>query len=985
MPRRVWLDFETYNKEPITSGTYKYAETVEITVMAYAYDNEPAKVIDVTLEGNNVLPVELREALIRCEEIWAHNANFDRVVSNTSSTFKNWPNLPSSKWMDTMVQAYQHSLPGGLDQLCTLFNVPQDFAKIKDGKRLVLLFCKPLGKNRKIRRATRETHPEDWANFLEYARMDVEAMREIYKRMPKVNYPRNLTEVKYWQNAMMLNDRGIALDIDLVNGALLEIIREQSRLKSKIQTNTEGRVYSATEVSKLLSYIKDVYDIDLKDLTKASVLEALLDEDLPDPVRELLEIRQDVGKASTAKYKAMLKSISSDGRVHGILQFRGANRTGRYAGRIIQVQNFPSRGLPDDDVIEQAISATKKGKLPEFTDKVMNFCSYMLRGAIVPGRGKKFVVADWSNIEGRLVAYSATEKWKIKAFRDFDEGKGHDLYNLTYAKSFNKPVEEVTKAERQLGKVLELACLGGDTKVLTDTGVKRIVDVKIEDLLWDGEEWVRHKGLVNRGVREVIILNGIKVTQDHLIKIGRTWRKAHRFASNERLNILSLVTGSASLPSLKWFTRRSVHAPDGIQLLSALAAHHLIKCFTQTYIEVNRLDAISALKSSLITGLRSIMGTRTSFRIPHIDAGCLVEYPPVSTGVVMSPMVDITTTVGVESKSTRNGRRIGRNFWRTLSLLQVGISQILISIGSTLTRVTNLVTCDSSRAPRTAPTSGKYQTCNERSATYDISYSGPRNCFTVISDRGPMIVHNCGYSGGVGAFVTFANGYNVDLDKMADDLDGSLPDDLVYQAENFYEFRLKNDPKEGDYGLSLKTFVACDVLKRLWRLAHPSVVAIWRDLEDSARAAIGDGRGKVYGTFNDLFYFHCEKGMLYLWLPSGRYIVYAGARIGKKGELIYQGQHKITKKWTELSLYSGLILENICQALSAQILDYNVDRLEEMGIPVVMHVHDEIIVEVPKSNSFSIDDLKNVMTSEIPWLKGLPLAAGGFECTRYRK
>lgn len=818
MPRRVWLDFETYNEEPITSGTYKYAETVEITVMAYAYDNEPAKVIDVTLEGNNVLPVELREALIRCEEIWAHNANFDRVVSNISSTFKNWPDLCSSKWMDTMVQAYQHSLPGGLDQLCTLFNVPQDFAKIKDGKRLVLLFCKPLGKNRKIRRATRETHPEDWANFLEYARMDVEAMREIYKRMPKVNYPRNLTEVKYWQNAMRLNDRGISLDIDLVNGALLEIIREQSRLKSKIQTNTEGQVHSATEVSKLLSYIRDVYDIDLKDLTKASVLEALLDEDLPDPVRELLEIRQDVGKASTAKYKAMLKSISSDGRVHGILQFRGANRTGRYAGRIIQVQNFPSRGLPDDDVIEQAIGATKKGKLPEFTDKVMNFCSYMLRGAIVPGRGKKFVVADWSNIEGRLVAYSATEKWKIKAFRDFDEGKGHDLYNLTYAKSFNKPVEEVTKAERQLGKVLELACLGGDTLVCTAIGAMPLRDVVSKVRVLNGDkQLVKHNGVILRGVKTVGVWRGIVVTPDHKI-----------FDEEKQ----------------QWL--RADQNPNGY----------------------------------------------------------------------------------------------------------------------------------------------KFKTLRDKQPVFDLLDVEGTNSFYVLNMDDPdthSLVHNCGYSGGVGAFVTFANGYNVDLDKMADDLDGSLPDDLVYQAENFYEFRLKNDPKEGDYGLSLKTFVACDVLKRLWRLAHPSVVAIWRDLEDSARAAIGDGRGKVYGTFNDLFYFHCEKGMLYLWLPSGRYIVYAGARIGKKGELIYQGQHKITKKWTELSLYSGLILENICQALSAQILDYNVNRLEEMGIPVVMHVHDEIIVEVPKSNSFSIDDLKNVMTSEIPWLKGLPLAAGGFECTRYRK
>lgn len=699
MPRRVWLDFETYNECPITVGTYKYAETVELTVLAYAFDDEPAKVLDLTLSQE--LPVDLREGLIRCEEVWAHNSGFDSVVYRYGIGVKKfgWPVLDNSKWMDTMVQAYEHGLPGSLDQLCGLFNVSQEMAKIKDGRRLVLLFCKPLGANRKLRRATRETHPEDWVKFLEYARTDVEAMRAVYKMIPKINYPWNNNEVKYWHNHKRIIDRGVRVDLDLVNGALEAIKKEQLRLKSRISNETEGEVKSATEVANLLKYISATYEIDLRDLTKSTVREKLLESDVPEEVRSLLEIRQDVGKASTAKYSALINAVSRDGRLRGILQFRGANRTGRYSGRVFQPHNLPSRGLPGEDVIEEAITATKKGVLHEYTDKVMNLCSYMLRGTLIPDAGKKFLVADWSNIEGRLVAWSAKETWKVEAFRDYDAGTGHDLYKLTYAKAFNKPVEEVTKSERQLGKVLELAC---------------------------------------------------------------------------------------------------------------------------------------------------------------------------------------------------------------------------------------------------------------------------------------------GYQGGVGAFITFATGYNVDLDSMAASLSGSLPEELVFEAERFYDCRLKEDPASGDYGLSKETFIACDVLKRSWRRAHPNVVILWRDLEDCARAAINNP-GHSYYTGNDRFMFECIKGFLFLALPSGRVVTYAGARIDSDKGIRYQGQHKITKKWCELSYYGGLALENCAQALSAQILDYSIDRTENSGLPVVLHVHDEITAEVGIDSGKSVEDLERAMTEPIPWLEGMPLKAEGFECLRYRK
>jgi len=445
----LYLDLETFCETKITHGAYRYAEDAEVMLVAWAWDAEPVSVWDT--QDTPDWRHELQQMIDRADRVVIHNSNFDRTVLREQGV-----HIPVQKVIDTMVLALQHSLPGSLGQLCDVLNVPQDKAKDKAGKKLIHLLTKPRPSNVKLRRATRDTHPAEWAAFVEYARLDVDAMRSVLGRLPSWNDSGR--ERLLWFCDQRTADRGVAVDREFARAALRAFDRAGRSLAARAADLTGGSVTSATQRQRLLDHLKDAHGFETEDLTRAT-LGNLLDGDLDPQVRELLEIRQQAAATSPAKYSVLLNATNKDGRLRGLIQFCGASRTGRDAGRLFQPQNLPrSPDWFDDDVQATTVAAMKADCEHLIWDNVSERCAFAVRGALVAPEGTKLVIADLSNIEGRVLAWLAGEDWKVAAFKAYDRGDGHDLYKVTAGRILGKDPGLITKAERQLqGKVPELA------------------------------------------------------------------------------------------------------------------------------------------------------------------------------------------------------------------------------------------------------------------------------------------------------------------------------------------------------------------------------------------------------------------------------------------------------------------------------------------------------------------------------------------------
>ena len=316
------------------------------------------------------------------------------------------------------------------------------------------LFCKPQPAGRKFPRATRETHPAEWQRFIEYAALDIVAMRAIDRAIPEWNGTPE--ETALWHLDQTINDRGMAIDLPLARAAVAAVDTAQHQLTHRTGQLTGGAINTTGQRDAMIAHVLEEYSITLPDLQASTLERRINDPDLPEGLRELLSVRLQASTTSTTKYRTLLNSVSSDGRLRGTKQFCGASRTGRWAGRLFQPDNM-MRPTMDADIIDLGIEALKIGSADLIFADMMELTSNAIRGCIVAPKGKKLVVSDLSNIEGRVQAWLAGERWKLDAFRAFDAGAGPDLYKMAYAKSFGIKPDQVDKSQRQVGKVQELA------------------------------------------------------------------------------------------------------------------------------------------------------------------------------------------------------------------------------------------------------------------------------------------------------------------------------------------------------------------------------------------------------------------------------------------------------------------------------------------------------------------------------------------------
>lgn len=582
-------DLETFCESPLKHGTYQYAEKCEVMLFSFAIGDGPVKVLDFT-DYDDVLAWEIEEALLEAGEIVFQNSMFDRTVmrlSTNSMPIMREVGGQIERWRDTMVQGLTHSLPGGLEKLGDVLKIDQDKRKLKIGKELVQLFCKPRPKNSKIRRATRHTHPVEWAQFVEYAGQDIEAMRAIYRKCPKWNYQGG--ELALWHLDQRINDRGICVDLDLANAAITAVKNEQSRLKDAVQENTAGYVESATKRDKLLEYLLMEYGVDLPNLQKDTLERRIDDPDLPIELRDLLAMRLMATTTSTSKYASAARGASSDGRLRGTLQFAGASRTGRWAGRLFQPQNLPRPDM-DQDEIDQCIDAIKGGSIDLISDNVMRACSNSIRGLVVAPPGKKLVVADLANIEGRMAAWLAGEDWKMQAFREYDAGTGPDLYKLAYAKAFNIAHTAVQKPQRQIGKVMELMLQyeGGVGAFLTGAATYGIdLDAMAEAALPNvpGDVLDEAGGFHDWTIKKKRSTFGLP--RDTFIacdSLKRLWRRAHLAISSYWPEMKETVISAINHPGVTLPCRRLTVRRDGAWLKIKLPSGRLL-CYPSPQVD----------------------------------------------------------------------------------------------------------------------------------------------------------------------------------------------------------------------------------------------------------------------------------------------------------------------------------------------------------------------------------------------------------------
>lgn len=353
----LWLDTETYSEVPIRHGTYVYAENCEVDIISFALGDDDVTVLDVA-NGDSIEP--FLAALAAADVYVSHNAMFDRNVLRLGNL---GIETDTQKWRCSMVRALAHGLPGSLDKIGEIVGLPEDQKKLKEGKELVKFFCKPRPRKQEVRRATKATHPEKWAKYLEYAKGDVIAMRAIAGRLPAWNYTYDMPgqdrvrdrELALWHLDQDINDRGYLIDVDLVNSALRAVDKEQKRLKAYTQeiTGYDGEgvgLESTSQRDKMLRFLLEEHGIVVHDLRGPTLEKMLETHELDDGVRELIETRLQVSSTSTSKYKALARGVGLDNRMRGTIQFDGASRTRRAAGRTFQPQNITRGTIPASDI-----------------------------------------------------------------------------------------------------------------------------------------------------------------------------------------------------------------------------------------------------------------------------------------------------------------------------------------------------------------------------------------------------------------------------------------------------------------------------------------------------------------------------------------------------------------------------------------------------------------------------------------------------------
>ena len=455
MHRVMGVDIETYSSVDLTeAGVYAYVEApdFDILLISYIFDDwgeDDVKTIDC-FDADPDMMAEFCEALLDPQIVkTAFNANFERTC------LAKWLQkpMPPEEWRCTMVKALTLGLPGNLAGAGEALGLPPEKLKDPQGKALIQFFskpCKPTRTNGQRTRNLPQHDPAKWQLYKGYNRQDVVTEQEILRKLSIYKTPES--EQELWALDQHMNDNGVALDIPMVEKIVEYDTRRRQELQEEAQELTGLK--NPNSLAQLKRWLAE-QGVEMTSVTKDTIAEALRDPELPDVVRRVLEIRTALGKTSVAKYSTMLVAHCQDHRLRGILQFYGANRSGRWAGRLVQTHNLAKNTLPDLALARELAAEGDFETMGTLFGETAFVFSELIRTAFIPSEGCRFIVSDFSAIEARVLAWLAGEEWVLEAFRN-----GKDIYCETASMMYHVPVEKhgANSHLRQKGKVAVLAC-----------------------------------------------------------------------------------------------------------------------------------------------------------------------------------------------------------------------------------------------------------------------------------------------------------------------------------------------------------------------------------------------------------------------------------------------------------------------------------------------------------------------------------------------
>lgn len=527
--KELHIDIETFSSVPIKYGVYPYAESVdaELLLFAYSINDEPVHVIDVA--NGETIPEYILSAIVDDNITkWAFNASFERVflsywlkrnhpeyfVSYSIDEDSVYNYLDPSSWKCTMIWSAYLGLPLSLAGVGAVLGLEKQ--KIEEGKELIKYFCvpcKPTKANGGRTRNMPSDAPDKWERFKTYNVRDVDVEIDIQNKLSNFPVPDFVWDEYHLDQE--INDRGIMLDMDVVNNAIKFDAFSKARLMATLKDKTE--LENPNSVSQLKDWLK-LKGIETDSLDKKAIISLL--KTVPEDIADVLKLRQQLAKSSVKKYQAMANSVCADGRARGMFQFYGANRTGRWAGRIVQLQNLPQNHMPDLELARDIVKSGDYEFMNMMYDDVPNALSQLIRTAFIPKPGYKFYVSDFSAIEARVLSFLAKEKWRMEVFKN-----NGDIYCASASAMFGVPVERhgVNGHLRQKGKLSELSLgYGASTGALESMGaldmglkeeeLKPLVDAwrsanpNIVQMWWD----------VDRAVKQTIKMR--VTTETHGIK-----------------------------------------------------------------------------------------------------------------------------------------------------------------------------------------------------------------------------------------------------------------------------------------------------------------------------------------------------------------------------------------------------------------------------------------------------------------------------------